>query len=109
MLRFQLCPCFQLFSACYTALRMKNSIRSAPAINPVTTEITDDSRSQMEKSHALRYCESTPWTVSKKKWDTKEDNGKSVMRAVVCQKAHLRTKLHRTVKKIKPIALAIIK
>ena len=36
-LRFQLC------SACFTALQMKNSRRSASAINPVTTENTDNS------------------------------------------------------------------
>ena len=61
------------------------------AINPVTTENMDDSHLQME-THALRYCESTLWTVSKKKWDTKEGKGKSMMHAlctVLCQKACL--------------------
>ena len=39
-LRFQLC------SARYTALQMKNSVRIVSAINPVTMENTDDSRLQ---------------------------------------------------------------
>ena len=30
----------------------------------------------------LHYCILTPWAVSKKKWDTKEDKGKSVMCAL---------------------------
>ena len=34
---------FQLFSACYTALQMKDSVRIVSAINPVTTENTDNS------------------------------------------------------------------
>ena len=38
--------CFQLCSARYTALQMKNSVRIASAINPVTTENMDDSRLQ---------------------------------------------------------------
>ena len=39
----------------------------------------------MDNSHLqnvgkpLCYCESTPWAVSKKEWDTKEDKGKSMM------------------------------
>ena len=32
--------CFQLCSARYTALKMKNSVRIVSAINPVTTENT---------------------------------------------------------------------
>ena len=39
-LRFQLC------SACYTELQKKNSVRIVSAINPVTTENTDDYRLQ---------------------------------------------------------------
>jgi len=44
-------------------------------------------------------------------WHTKEDTGKSIKNAVcivVCQKAPLRLKGHRTVKKIKPIAIPIV-
>ena len=41
--------CFQLFSAHYTVLQMKNSVRIVSAINPVTTENTDD-------SHLQTYC-----------------------------------------------------
>ena len=40
-------PC----SARYTALQTKNSVRIASAINPVTTENTDDSHLQMEAMH----------------------------------------------------------
>ena len=35
--------CFQLCSAHYTALQMKNSVRIVSAINPVSTENMDDS------------------------------------------------------------------
>ena len=48
--------------------------------NPATTENTDNSHLQMG-SHASCYHELTPWIVSKKKWDTKEVKGKSMMRA----------------------------
>ena len=37
---------FQLCSARYTGLQMKSSRRSVSAINPFTTENTDDSRLQ---------------------------------------------------------------
>jgi len=45
-------------------------------------------------------------------WDTKEGTGKSMknlLRIAVCQKAPLRPKCRRKVKKIKCIALAIVK
>ena len=38
---------FQLCSARFTALQMKNSRRTASAINPATTENTDNSHLQM--------------------------------------------------------------
>ena len=41
----------------------------------------------------------THLTVSKKKWDTKEDKGKSIIRTAVCQKAHLGTRQCQTMKK----------
>ena len=74
---------FQLFLVCYTALQTKNSVRIASAINPVTMENTDGClqtycREDM-KCTILCYHESTPWDVSKKKWDTKEDKSKSMM------------------------------
>ena len=72
---------FQLCSASYTVLQTKNSSRTATAINPVTTENMDNFHLQTE-SHALCYRESTPWAVSRKKWVSKEDNGKSMMCAL---------------------------
>ena len=44
---------FQLFSARYTALQMKNSVRIVSEINPVTMENMDDSRLQMYCSEAM--------------------------------------------------------
>ena len=49
----------------YSAIQMKNSIRSTSAINPVTKENTDDFCSRMG-SHASRYCEYTPSAVQQK-------------------------------------------
>ena len=51
------------------------SIQSPRKIRTILTNV-------LWGSHALRYHESTPWAVSKKKWDTKEDKGKSMMRAL---------------------------
>ena len=39
--------CFKLCSACYKASQTKNSVRIVSAINPVTTENTEDSHLQM--------------------------------------------------------------
>ena len=55
-------------------------------------------------------AKSTPFAVSKDEWDTKEDTGKSmkcIARTAVCQKARVHLKRHRTVKKIKPVALEL--
>ena len=67
MLRFQLC------SAHYIALQTKNNVKIASAISPVTTENTDDFhlKHTVWGSLASHYHKSTPWAVSKKKWDTK--------------------------------------
>ena len=46
---------FQLCSARYTALQTKNSVRIISAINPVTTENTDDSRLQTYCREAM-HC-----------------------------------------------------
>ena len=71
--------CFQLCSAHYTALQMKNSMRSISAINPAATENTSD----RPQGSASCYCESTPYVahcvVSEKSWNTKEDKYKSTM------------------------------
>ena len=69
---------------------------SASAINPVTTEIMDDSCLQMYGSHVLHYHELTPWVVSIKKktlWYTK---GMSRDEAMLNSE------------KIKPVVLAVI-
>jgi len=55
---------------------------------------------------------STPFVVSEDEWDTKEGPGKSmknVLYVLQCAEAHLGMKQRQTVKKIKPIALAVIK
>ena len=57
--------CFQLCSARYTALQMKNSVRIISAINPVSMENTDNSHLLLG-SHALHYHELTPWAVRKR-------------------------------------------
>ena len=50
--------------------------------------------------------------VGKRKWDTKEDRGKSIhyaciIRTVICEKAPIGLKSNS--EKIKPVALAVIK
>ena len=89
MLHFQLC------SAHYTASQTKNSVTIISAINPVTMENMDDSRLQMYCMHrgtANRHL----GLVSKKKWDTKEDKGKSMMRALYVLRYSNRHILGRT-------------
>ena len=74
---------FQLFLASYTVLQTKSSVRIVSAINLVIMEKTDNSHLQMYCREAMHRAivESTPWAVSKKKWDTK-DKGKSMMHAL---------------------------
>jgi len=55
--------------------------------------------------HHVPTTKLTLFVVSEDEWDTKEGPGKSIKNV---QKAYLGTKRHRTVKKIKPIALAVI-
>jgi len=58
----------------------------------------------------MRTAKSTLFIVSKDEWDTKEGTGKSMKNVLyVLQYAHLGMKRRRTVKKTKPIALAVIK
>ena len=62
-------------------------------------------------NHTSRYHESTPWTVSKKKWDTKVDKGKSMMHTLYVlwyAKRHVSGQSDIEQRKIKHIALAII-
>ena len=59
------------YSLLYIAMfKMKNITRSASAINLVTVENIDDFH--------YKYRE---FAVGEKKWDTKEDKGKSMMHA----------------------------
>ena len=55
---------------------------------------TDDFCYEVKLSRAT--ARSTPFAVSKDEWewDTKEDNGKSIVCTVVCQKAPLGLKRH---------------
>ena len=73
-------------------------------------ENTDDFRYEGKPSCAI--AKSTLFAVSKDEWDTKEDTGKSMKNALYVlwyAKRHLSgPKRRRTVKKIKPVALAVI-
>ena len=106
-LRFQ--PC----SASYTALQTKNSVRIISAINPVTTENTDDSRLQTYCREAMHRTTTNRhlWLSAKRKWDTKEDKGKSMMHVLYIlryAKGMSWDEATLNSKKIKSIALAII-
>ena len=63
---------------------MKNSVKLISAINPVTMENMDDSYLQTYSvgNPCIMLPRIDPWAVSKKKWDTKEDKGKSMMYAL---------------------------
>ena len=76
ILRFQLC------SAHYTVLQMKNSRRSASAINPVTMEIMDNSCLQSREVIMLPRID--PLGCQQKEMGLKKD--KAVCTAV-CRKA----------------------
>ena len=68
----------------------------------------------MYKCREAMYCTTVSQqfgVVSKKKRDTKEDKGKSMMCALYVlryTKRNIRTKQRRIVKKIKPVAVAVI-
>ena len=74
MLRCQLC------STRYTAIRIKNCLKSAFAIKMATMKNTDDFHFEGKPSHA--HTISTLFPVSKDEWDTKEDTGKSMKNAL---------------------------
>ena len=65
------------FLAHYTALQMKNSVRIISAINPVTTENTDNSHLQTYCTEAMYHATVNQrlGLSAKRKWDRKE--GKS--------------------------------
>ena len=74
--------CFQLCLTHYTALQAKKSVRIVYEISPVTMENTNDSHLQTYCREAM-HCATTNrhLGLSEKKWDTKKDKGKSMMRA----------------------------
>ena len=67
----------QLLSTRYTAVRIKNWLKSTSAIKIATMKNTDDFRYEGKPS-----AKSTPFSVSKDEWDTKEDTGKSMKNAL---------------------------
>ena len=74
MLRCRLC------STRYTAVRIKNCLKSTSAINIATMKNTDDFHFEGKPSRACAKL--TPFPVSKDEWDTKEDTGKSMKNAL---------------------------
>ena len=56
-------------------------------------------RQHSHREATSHYHKSTPCVVSKKSWNTKEDNDTCIVCTVVGEKAHVGTKRHRTVKK----------
>ena len=61
----------RLCSTRYTAVRIKNCLKSTSAIKIATMKNTDNFHFQGKPSHAR--AKSTPFPVSKDEWDTKED------------------------------------
>ena len=75
MLRCRLC------STRYTAVRIKNCLKSFSAIKIATMTNTDYFRyAEGKPSHAI--AKSILFAVSKDEWDTKEDTGKSMKKAL---------------------------
>ena len=70
----------QLFSTCYTAVRIKNCLKSTSAIKIATMTNTDDFRYEGKPSCAI--TKSTLFTVSKDEWDAKEDTGNFMKNAL---------------------------
>ena len=70
MLRCRLC------STRYTAVRIKNCLKSTSAIRMASMKNMDDFRYEGKPSRAIAKL--TLFAVSKDEWDTKEDTGKSM-------------------------------
>ena len=70
----------RLCSTHYTAVRIKNCLKSTSAIKIATMKNTDDFRYEGKPSHVT--AKSTLFAVSKDEWDTKEDTGKSMKNAL---------------------------
>ena len=69
-----------LCSTRYTAVHIKNCLKSASAIKIATMTITDNFHYKGKPSRAI--AKSTLFAVSKDEWDTKEDTGKSMKNAL---------------------------
>ena len=70
----------RLFSTRYTAVRIKNCLKSTSAIKIATMTNTDDFHYEGKPSCAI--AKSTLFAVSKDEWDSKEDTGKSMKNAL---------------------------
>ena len=70
----------RLYSTHYTAVRIKNCLKSTSAIKIATTKNTDDFHCKEKPSHAT--AKSPLFAVSKDEWDTKEDTGKCMKNAL---------------------------
>ena len=80
----------RLCSTCYTAVQIKNYLKSTSAIKIATMTNTDDFRYKGKPSCSI--TKSTLFAVSKDEWDTKKDTGKSMKNALYvlrCSKRHL--------------------
>ena len=64
----------------YTAVQIKNCLKSTSAIKVATMKNMDDFRYKRKPSCAT--AKSTLFAVSKDEWDTKEDTGKSMKNAL---------------------------
>ena len=65
----------------YTAVRIKNCLKSASAIKIATMTDMDDFR-YAEGKPSRAIAKSTLFVVSKDEWDTREDTGKSMKKAL---------------------------
>ena len=70
---------YTLSSAHYTAIQMKNSMRSVSCNNYENMGDKVNSYHYSHREVISHYYKSTPCIVNEKNWDTKEDEGRSVM------------------------------
>ena len=70
----------RLCSTHYTAVRIKNCLKSTYAYQNSHNKNTDDFHFEGKPLHA--HAKSTPFPVSKDEWGTKEDTGKSMKNAL---------------------------
>ena len=69
-----------LCSTRYTAIRIKNCLKSTFVIKIATMKNADNFR--FEEKPSCARAKSTPFPVSKDEWDTKEDTGRSMKNAL---------------------------